>query len=125
MIKNSVFNKEDYETNPVRGLMKRKMEHTKERIKHEKRHIPSKGVEGGLPLEEREEGRSESNGRGTAANHRHRCEAPLQEERQKHQRRRELTTAEGSKRVDLPQVVHRPRNGGRGPIRNKWREARS
>ena len=60
MFKNIVFDEEDYENNPVCGLMKRKMEHTKERMKHIKRHIPSKGVEGGLSLEETEEGGGES-----------------------------------------------------------------
>ena len=107
-----VFNKEAYENNAVRGLMKRKIEHTKERKKHKKRHIPLKGVEVCHGRKGRR-GRSASNGRGTAANHCHRCE------RRRHfnQRRRELTTAEGSKRVDLPQglgkVVHGPRNGRR------------
>ena len=70
-----MFYKEDYQNNPGHGLMKRNMEHTKERIKHKKRHIHSKGVLGGLSLEEREEGRSESNGGGTAANHCHRRSA--------------------------------------------------
>ena len=95
--------------------MTRKMEHTKERKKLKKRHIPSKGVLGGLSLEEREGSRSESNG-GTAANHCHRSE------RRRHLRKRgkgtkgdgNPTTAEGSKRFDFPQgleVVHRRRKG--------------
>ena len=76
-----MFNKENYENNPVRGLIQRRMEHTKERLKHKKRHVPSKGVEGGLPPEEREEGRRESNGRGTVGESVPplREEAPLQE----------------------------------------------
>ena len=43
------------------------------------------------------------------------AEAPLKEQRQKHQRRLELTSAEGNNRVGLPKglvkVVHRRRNG--------------
>ena len=45
------------------------------------------------------------------------AEAPLKEERQKHQRRLELTTAEGNNRVGLPK---RPGEGGAPP--EKWEE---